>query len=74
MKNYYISQEQLEQLEHYTTMFNVNCDNLKTLCSSEKDDIIYGFELGQMYHHLKSCFIDMMELTDEIKQQTITKS
>ena len=73
MKNgdYYITQEQLETIEHYKRMFEVNAETIQNLCDSEKDDIVYGFELGKMHSHLRDCFIEMMELEDEIRKQQI---
>ena len=50
-------------------MFSVNADEIKELCNTERFDIVYGFELGQMYSHLKNCYIEMIELEDEIKKQ-----
>jgi hypothetical protein len=71
--DYFITQEQLEIIEHYKRMFELNAERINTLCSSEKDDIVYGFELGEMHSHLRQCFIDMMELEDEIRKQEVKK-
>lgn len=67
MKTYKITEEQLELIGHYKRMFELNADLIKNLCSSEKDDIVYGFTLGEAHSHLRQCFIDMMELEQEIK-------
>ena len=72
-KDYYISQKQLELLEHYKRMFNLNADYIYDLCNSEKDDVVYGFELGKIHSHLKECFVDMMELEGKIREQKIKK-
>lgn len=69
--SYYITHEQLESIEHYKRMFELNAENIQQLCNSENDDIVYGFELGKMYSHLRECFVDMMNLEDEIRKQTI---
>lgn len=69
--NYYITQEQLELIEHYKRMFELNAETIQELCNSEKDDIVYGFELGKIHSHLRDCFVDMMNLEDEIRKQTI---
>jgi hypothetical protein len=61
----------MEQIEHYKRMFELNADLVKNLCNSEKDDIVYGFELGKMHSHLRDCFIEMMELENEIKSQKV---
>jgi hypothetical protein len=70
--NYYITQDQLENIEHYKRMFELNAETIQQLCNSEKDDVVYGFELGKMHSHLRDCFINMMELEDEIRKQQIT--
>ena len=67
---YYITQEQLEDIEHYKRMFEHNAEAIQYLCSVERDDIVYGFELGQIYTHLRECYIKMMELEGQIRQQT----
>ena len=69
MKQYKITQEQLEDIEHYKRMFELNAEYIKDLCSSEKDDIVYGFKLGEIHSNLRSCFIEMMELESDIRKQ-----
>lgn len=74
-RTYIITQEQLEQIEHYKRMFELNANLVRDLCDSEKDDIVYGFELGKMHSHLRDCFIEMMELEDQIRnQENVDKS
>lgn len=68
---YYLTKEQLNYIKHYKRMFEDNADLVKGLCSSEKEDIVYGFELGKMYSHLRECFIEMLELESEILNQEI---
>lgn len=68
-KKYIITQEQLEKIEHYKRMFEMNADLVRELCEAEKDDVVYGFELGKMYSHLRECFIEMDELGSEIRNQ-----
>mgnify|MGYP000300027555 CR=1 FL=1 len=68
-RQYIITQEQLDSIEHYKRMFEVNASYINDLCSSEKEDIVYGFELGQRYTHLRECFMAMMELESEIRKQ-----
>jgi hypothetical protein len=70
-ENYYITQEQLETIEHHKRMFELNAELIQQLCNSKKDDVVYGFELGKMHSHLRDCFINMMELEDEIRKQQI---
>jgi hypothetical protein len=68
-RKYLITQEQLEQIEHYKRMFELNADLVRDLCNSEKDDVVYGFELGKMHSHLRDCFMEMMQLESEIINQ-----
>lgn len=68
-RKYLITQEQLELIEHYKRMFELNAETVQQLCNSEKDDIVYGFELGKMHSHLRDCFTEMMELESEIRNQ-----
>lgn len=70
-KDYYITKEQLESIIHYKRMFELEAENIQKLCDSEKDDIVYGFELGLTHTHLKECFVKMMDLEDEILKQKI---
>jgi hypothetical protein len=69
MKKYLITQEQIEKLEHFKRMFELNAELIKDLCGEEKDDVVYGFELGKMHSHLRQCFIGMIELESEIRMQ-----
>jgi hypothetical protein len=68
---YTITVEQLETLDHYKRMFEMEADRIKGLCSSEKDDIVYGFELGEMHSHLRECFLRMSDLSESIKNNKI---
>lgn len=70
-RKYYITQNQVEDIEHYKRMFEFNASRVEQLCNGEQDDIVYGFELGQMYAHLRECFMKMMELEDNIRNQEI---
>lgn len=70
-QEYFITQEQLSLIEHYKRMFEMNAELVKNLCSREKDDVVYGFELGQMYAHMRDCFVEMMNLEEEIKKQKL---
>ena len=69
MKEYLITQEQIEKLEHFKRMFELNAELIQELCCDEKDDIVYGFELGKIHSHLRQCFIEMMALESEIRSQ-----
>jgi len=68
-KQYIISQEQLEDISHYKNMFEYHSNVIKYLCESEKDDIVYGFILGETYTGMKECYAKMMELESQIKTQ-----
>ena len=70
-QKYLITEDQLEQLEHYKRMFELNAELIQDLCSSERDDVVYGFELGKIHSQLRNCFIKMMELESKIRNQTI---
>tara|TARA_R110000823_G_scaffold221878_1_gene350295 strand:- start:784 stop:1002 length:219 start_codon:yes stop_codon:yes gene_type:complete len=62
-----ITAEQLETIEHYQRMFRHNSEKIQELCSEEQDNVVYGFELGKMYSHLEECFMGMMKLTQDIR-------
>lgn len=71
-KKYYITQEQLERIDHFKEMFRYESDNLRDLCSSEKDDVVYGYQMGQTSANLSECHMNLMLLiSDEIKKQTL---
>ncbi len=69
-KKYTITHEQLQQLEYFQQMFRHHSDSIKELCSSEKDDVVYGFKLGETYTYLSKHSMEMIELTDEIRKQS----
>lgn len=71
MGKYYITADQLEDIDHHRRMFDFNAEQIHDLCSEERDDVVYGFKLGQMHSHLRECHFAMMKLTDEIRRQTI---
>lgn len=68
-KKYFITTEQLDTIEHYKRMFELNAGYIQDLCSRERDDVVYGFELGKIHTHLRECFMEMMELEEEIIDQ-----
>jgi hypothetical protein len=69
MTKYYITEEQLETLDHYKNMFSVNAERVNQLCKQETPDITIGFELGELHSHLRECFMNMMQLEGEIRKQ-----
>ena len=68
-KEYKITEEQFEEIQYYRRMFELHSDTIKNLCGLERDDIVYGFELGQTYSHMRQCFVNMLELESKIKEQ-----
>jgi len=74
MKGYLITEKQLEKLEDFERMLDVNAEIISVLCSEEKDDIVYGFELGKIHSDLRQCYIDMMDLKSEIRAYQTFKS
>ena len=68
-EEYKITREQFEEITYYKTMFESHADTIKWLCESEKDDVVYGFQLGQTYSHMRQCFIGMLELESKIREQ-----
>ncbi len=52
-------------------MFDTKCDWIEELCSTEKADINYGFELGKMFNHLRDNYIEGQAFCHEIKDQKI---
>lgn len=73
-EKYYITQKQLNQIKRFKSMFELNADSIRELCKSEREDIFYGFELGNIHSHLRDCFIEIMELESEIENQNIKLS
>lgn len=70
-KRYYLNEEQFESLEHYKRMFELNADKIAKLCEAERDDVVYGFHLGEMHSHLRDCFMEMMKILNKIRDQRI---
>lgn len=65
---YLITKKQVDDLEFYKEMFAEHADRIKELCNLEKEDISYGFELGQIYSNLRTYFSEMMILIHAIKE------
>ena len=70
---YYITEEQFKEIEHYRDMFELNAERIQSLCKTERDDIVYGFELGITHTMLRENVIGMLELESEIKSQNKIK-
>ena len=68
---YFLTEDQFEQLEYFNRMFETKSEWIKELCSTEKADINYGFELGKMHNYLRDNNIEFLHLCQEIKDQKI---
>ena len=67
----YITKEQVRELEHYKEMFNSASEQIKEMCSEERSDVEYGFEMGKMYANLRGQYLSMYSLMSTIKNQTL---
>lgn len=65
-RKYLITEDQLDQ---YKKIFDVSAERIKDLCDDEKADIVYGFELGQIYSMLKQCFVELVTIESQIIKQ-----
>ena len=63
---YTLTQEQLEQLDYFRRMLEVNADRIQKLCSEEGSDISYGFELGKIHADMQDNRFEFMELLSKI--------
>lgn len=70
---YGITQDQFEQIQHFKRMFENIADEISELCSNEKPDIVYGFELGKLHTYIRTHFVDMVGLESEIREQKLEK-
>lgn len=68
-EKYFITEEQLKDLNHFYRMFQVHADEIEELCKNEKYDISYGFQLGKIHSSIRDHFIEMMSLVNEIELQ-----
>mgnify|MGYP003349439095 CR=1 FL=1 len=68
-KEYKITQTQLDDISYFKNMFEYHSGVIKWLCESEKDDVVYGFRLGETYTHMRECYVKMMELESQIRKQ-----
>lgn len=70
-KKYYLKQEQLFNLQYSQREFDSTSDLIKELCSSEKSDIEYGFQLGVLYKSLREHYLRMSDLLEDIVGQEL---
>lgn len=68
---YKMTEKQIEDFEHIQSMVNDNAENLRFLCNQERSDIEYGFEIGNIYSHLKKLYTEMDNLITSIYQQPL---
>lgn len=68
-KGHTITKDQLRRLNHYAESLDSVADLIRELCSSEKDDIVYGYELGKLYYHLKEYVQGIRELEYDIEHE-----
>ncbi len=71
LQEFYLTEEQIQKMEHFERMFEYNADKINDLCGDESPDIVYGFELGKIHSHLIKCFDEMETFIIDIKKQTI---
>jgi hypothetical protein len=67
MKQYKINSEQLSEIGHYKDMFSYFAECISDLCSEERNDIVYGFRLGEIHSALRQKFAEIMELESQIR-------
>lgn len=69
-EKYYITQDQLESLILYRRGIEMSAERIANLCSSEKADMVYGFELGKIHSQIRDSFCGILDLEYAIGQQT----
>jgi hypothetical protein len=68
-KGHTITKDQLRRFNHYAESLDSVADLIRELCSSEKDDIVYGYELGKLYYNLKEYVQGIRELKYDIEHE-----
>lgn len=56
-----------DTLLHYKYMFSLFADRVKELCEMGRDDIVYGFKLGELYSDLKRKEFEMSDFISNLK-------
>ena len=59
---------QILELEHIRDMITHNQELIKRLCDSEKDDIVYGFALGEINQHFWELRTDLSKVIDNMNE------
>ena len=61
-----ITQDQFEELQYFSRMFELHAEVIQNLCKMERSDIEYGFSLGSTHNDLRRHFSDFQELISQI--------
>ena len=69
----YLTEEQLDEIKHCQELIRDINDNIDKLCDSEKDDIVYGYQLGKISEFLSDCHYKLHTTTIDINKQDIEK-
>lgn len=65
-KEYKITEEHLYSIKRLNEIIRHQSDAIIGLCKEERPDIVYGFELGNIYSSLTEGLGIVMELYEEI--------
>lgn len=68
---YKITKEQLDTLERIREVLMYDRDNINKLCTSQRDEIVYGFELGKLYSSISRVHLELIEITSDISDQEL---
>ena len=68
----YITSEQIYDLQIFGNHIDLARQDLEELCRAERDDIVYGFELGKIHGNLKKLHDKLFYLKKEIEKQNVT--
>jgi len=61
-----ITQDQFEELQYFSRMFELHAEVIQNLCKMERSDIEYGFTLGSTHNDLRRHFSDFRSLLANI--------
>jgi len=70
-RKYMITQEQMEQIDFFKHMFDHHAEQIYDLCKKERDDVVYGFRLGEIYTRMKEHYSEMMQMENAIYDHEI---
>ena len=66
-KNMKIDDNQMYLINHYTQVVGSIAEEIDSLCSCERDDIVYGYRLGKIHEELRRAQIEISSVLDLIK-------